>query len=132
VLDWGAVQSAEDQCCERAPFSVSQTDDDQSELCHRHASSGFGGSVFRTECVEHAELARKLCFSASMSLRAGTFSAPTEITVIAVTAEFFGGLSLIVGFFARVVAAGIAMNAVMAILMVDSNDGSSRSARRPT
>jgi uncharacterized membrane protein YphA (DoxX/SURF4 family) len=67
-----------------------------------------------------------------MSLRAGTFSAPTEITVIAVTAEFSGGLSLIVGFLARVVAAGIAVNAVMAILMVDSNDGSSRSAGRPT
>jgi putative oxidoreductase len=62
-------------------------------------------------------------FSASMSLRAGTFSAPTEITVIAVAAEFFGGLSLIVGFLTRVVAAGIAVNAVMAILMVDRNYG---------
>lgn len=62
-------------------------------------------------------------FSASMSLRSGTFSVPTEITVIAVAAEFFGGLSLIVGFLTRVVAAGIAANAMMAILMVGSNDG---------
>src|SRR6201987_607556 len=62
-------------------------------------------------------------FSASMSLRSGTFSAPTEITVIAVAAEFFGGLSLIVGFLTRVVAAGIAVNAGMAILMVDTNEG---------
>jgi putative oxidoreductase len=62
-------------------------------------------------------------FSALMSLRSGTFSAPTEITVIAVAAEFFGGLSLIVGFLTRVVAAGIAVNAMMAILMVDTNDG---------
>jgi putative oxidoreductase len=62
-------------------------------------------------------------FSASMSLRSGTFTAPTEITVIAVAAEFFGGLSLIVGFLTRVVAAGIAVNAVMAILMVDTNNG---------
>lgn len=62
-------------------------------------------------------------FSASISLRAGTLFGPTEITVIAVAAEFFGGLSLIVGFLTRVVAAGIAVNAVMAILMVDTNDG---------
>src|SRR6201987_5512686 len=32
-------------------------------------------------------------FSASMSLRSGTFSAPTEITVIAVAAEFDRGIS---------------------------------------
>jgi len=62
-------------------------------------------------------------FSASMSLRTGTFFGPTEVSVIAVAAEFFGGLGLIVGFLTRVVAAGIAVNAVMAILMVDSNDG---------
>jgi putative oxidoreductase len=62
-------------------------------------------------------------FSASMSLRSGTFSAPTEITVIAVAAEFFGGLSLILGFLTRVVAVGIAVNAVTAILIVGSNDG---------
>jgi putative oxidoreductase len=62
-------------------------------------------------------------FSATMSLRSGTFSAPTEITFIAVAAEFFGGLSLIGGFLTRVVAAGIAVNAVMAILIAGSNDG---------
>lgn len=62
-------------------------------------------------------------FSASMSLRTGTFFGPTEITFIAVAAEFFGGLSLIVGFLTRGVAAGIAVNAVMAILMVDRNNG---------
>jgi putative oxidoreductase len=62
-------------------------------------------------------------FSATMSLRGGTFSAPTEITFIAVAAEFFGGLGLIVGFLTRVVAAGIAVNAVMAILIAGRNDG---------
>jgi putative oxidoreductase len=62
-------------------------------------------------------------FSASMNLRTGTLFGPTEITVIAVAAEFFGGLSLIVGFLTRVVAASIAVNAVMAILIAGSNDG---------
>jgi putative oxidoreductase len=62
-------------------------------------------------------------FSASMSLRSGTFSAPTEINVIVIVAEFFGGLTLIVGFLTRVVAASIAVNAMMALVMVDSNDG---------
>ena len=61
-------------------------------------------------------------FSASMGLRTGTFSAPTAITVIAVAAEFFGGVSLILGFLTRVVAAGVAVNAMIAIVMVDSND----------
>jgi len=44
---------------------------------------------------------------------------PTAIAVIATAAEFFGGLGLIVGFLTRVVAAGLAVNMVVAILTVD-------------
>jgi len=48
---------------------------------------------------------------------------PTAIATIAMAAEFFGGLSLIVGFLTRVVATGSAVNVAVAILMVDSSDG---------
>jgi len=48
---------------------------------------------------------------------------PSAIAAFAIAAEFFGGLGLIVGFLTRVVAAGIAVNVAVDILMVDSNDG---------
>jgi putative oxidoreductase len=60
-------------------------------------------------------------FSSTMSFRTGTFSGPTAITVIAVAAEFLGALSLIVGFVTRLVAAGLAVNIAITILMVDGN-----------
>lgn len=59
----------------------------------------------------------------TMSVPTGALPSPTAIGVIAMAAEFFGGLCLIVGFLTRVVAAGIAVNVLVAILMVDSNDG---------
>lgn len=57
------------------------------------------------------------------SFPTGASHSPTAIAVIATAAEFFGGLSLIAGFLTRVVAAGVAVNVVVAILTVDSKYG---------
>jgi putative oxidoreductase len=59
----------------------------------------------------------------TMSFPTGAPHSPTAITVIATAAEFFGGLGLIVGFLTRVIAAGVALDMVVAILAVDSKYG---------
>jgi putative oxidoreductase len=58
-----------------------------------------------------------------MSFPTGASHSRTAIAVIATAAEFFGGLGLIAGFLTRVVAAGVAVNMVVAILTVDNKYG---------
>jgi putative oxidoreductase len=48
---------------------------------------------------------------------------PAPLAVLAIAAEFLGGLGLLVGFLARVAALGIITNMVVAILMVHSQVG---------
>jgi len=48
---------------------------------------------------------------------------PVPLAVLAIAAEFLGGLGLLVGFLARVGALGIITNMVVAILMVHSQVG---------
>jgi putative oxidoreductase len=48
---------------------------------------------------------------------------PAPLAVLAIAAEFLGGLGLLVGFLARMAALGIITNMVVAILMVHSQVG---------
>ena len=48
---------------------------------------------------------------------------PAGLTVLAIAAEFLGGLGLLVGFLARIAALGIIVNMVVAVLMVHSKVG---------
>jgi putative oxidoreductase len=62
-------------------------------------------------------------FSGSMSLFTGYLHIPAPLGFLAIAAEFFGGLGLILGFLTRIAAFGIAMNMVVAIAMVHSSFG---------
>jgi putative oxidoreductase len=48
---------------------------------------------------------------------------PAPLAFLAIAAEFFGGLGLILGFLTRIAAFGIAMNMIVAIAMVHSTFG---------
>jgi putative oxidoreductase len=57
-------------------------------------------------------------FSASMGLFTGYLHIPAPFAFLAIAAEFFGGLGLILGFLTRIAAFGIAINMVVAIAMM--------------
>jgi putative oxidoreductase len=62
-------------------------------------------------------------FSESMGLFTGYLHIPAPLGFLAIAAEFFGGLGLILGFLTRIAAFGIAMNMVVAIAMVHRSFG---------
>jgi putative oxidoreductase len=62
-------------------------------------------------------------FSGSIGFFTGYLHIPAPLAFLAIAAEFFGGLGLILGFLTRVAAFGIAMNMVVAIAMVHSSFG---------
>src|SRR5437667_8232918 len=62
-------------------------------------------------------------FSGSMGMFTGYLHIPVPLAFLAIAAEFFGGLGLILGFLTRIAAFGIAMNMVVAIAMVHSSFG---------
>jgi putative oxidoreductase len=62
-------------------------------------------------------------FSGTMGFFTGTMHIPAPLAFLAISAEFFGGLGLILGFLTRIAALGIAMNMVVAIAMVHSSFG---------
>src|SRR5216683_209772 len=62
-------------------------------------------------------------FSGSMGLFTGYLHIPAPFAFLAIAAEFFGGLGLILGFVTRIAAFGIAMNMVVAIALVHSSFG---------
>jgi putative oxidoreductase len=62
-------------------------------------------------------------FSGTMHFFTGMMHIPAPLAVLAICAEFFGGLGLIVGLLARVAALGIAVNMVVAVLMVHLANG---------
>ena len=62
-------------------------------------------------------------FSGSMGMFTGYLHIPAPLAFLAIAAEFFGGLGLILGFLTRIAAFGIAMNMVVAIAMVHSSFG---------
>src|SRR2546427_1410783 len=62
-------------------------------------------------------------FSATMGFFTGMMHIPAPLAFLAIAAEFFGGLGLILGFLTRIAAFGIAMNMIVAIAMVHSTFG---------
>ena len=62
-------------------------------------------------------------FSATMGFFTGTMHIPALFAFLAIAAEFFGGLGLIVGLLTRIAAFGIFCNMVVAILTVHHQFG---------
>ena len=62
-------------------------------------------------------------FSGSMGLLTGYLHIPAPLGFLAIAAEFFGGLGLILGFLTRIAAFGITVNMVVAIATVHSAFG---------
>ena len=62
-------------------------------------------------------------FAGTMGFFTGMMHIPAPFAFLAIAAEFFGGLGLILGFLTRIAAFGIAVNMVVAIVMVHSSFG---------
>ena len=62
-------------------------------------------------------------FSATMGYFTAAMHIPAPLALLAIVAEFFGGLGLILGFLTRIAALGIATNMVVAIATVHSAFG---------
>src|SRR6266436_4443424 len=62
-------------------------------------------------------------FSGSMGLFIGYLHIPAPLAFLAIAAEFFGGLGLIIGFLTRIAAFGIVVNMVLAIALVHAPFG---------
>lgn len=62
-------------------------------------------------------------FSGTMGFFTKMMHIPAPLTYLAIAAEFFGGIGLILGFLTRVAAFGIGMNMLVAIAMVHHNFG---------
>lgn len=62
-------------------------------------------------------------FHGTMGFFTGVMHIPAPFTFLAISAEFFGGLGLIVGFLTRIATFGIFTNMVVAIAMVHHNFG---------
>ena len=59
-------------------------------------------------------------FSATMAMFTDMMHIPAPLAFLAIAAEFFGGLGLILGFLTRIAAFGIGMNMLVAIVTVHS------------
>jgi len=62
-------------------------------------------------------------FTGTMGFFTGTLHIPAAFAFLAISAEFFGGLGLILGLLTRVAAFGIAVNMLVAVVMVHSQFG---------
>src|ERR1700740_1968712 len=62
-------------------------------------------------------------FSGTMGFFTGQMHIPALFAFLAIAAEFFGGLGLILGFLTRIAAFGIAVNMLVAIWMVHASNG---------
>ena len=62
-------------------------------------------------------------FSATMGFFTGVMHIPAALAFLAIAAEFFGGLGLILGALTRIAAFGIAVNMIVAIATVHSAFG---------
>jgi putative oxidoreductase len=62
-------------------------------------------------------------FSGTMGFFTGAMHIPAPFAFLAIAAEFFGGLGLIVGFLTRIAAFGIAVNMLVAIAKVHGGFG---------
>jgi putative oxidoreductase len=64
-----------------------------------------------------------LGFSGTMGMFTGYMHIPAPLAFLAMAAECLGGLGLILGFLTRIAAFGIAVNMVVAVVMVHSSNG---------
>lgn len=62
-------------------------------------------------------------FSGTMNFFTSTMHIPAPLAFLAIAAEFFGGLGLILGFLTRIAAFGIAVNMLVAIATVHGSNG---------
>ena len=62
-------------------------------------------------------------FSGTMGFFTKNLRIPAPFAFLAICAEFFGGLGLIVGFLARIAAFGVGVNMLVAVLMVHRHYG---------
>jgi len=62
-------------------------------------------------------------FSGTMGMFTGYLHIPAPLAFLAIAAEFFGGLGLIVGFLTRIAAFGITVNMLVAIATVHRSFG---------
>ena len=62
-------------------------------------------------------------FSGTMGFFTSAMHIPAPLAFLAIAAEFFGGIGLIVGFLTRIAAFGIAVNMLVAIVTVHSVNG---------
>lgn len=62
-------------------------------------------------------------FTGTMGFFTGTMHIPAFFAFLAIVAEFFGGLGLILGLLTRVAAFGITVNMLVAVLLVHSQFG---------
>ena len=62
-------------------------------------------------------------FTGTMGFFTQQMGIPAPLAVLAIAAEFFGGLGLLVGFLGRIAALGILSNMVVAVLMVHRQYG---------
>lgn len=62
-------------------------------------------------------------FSGTMVFFTGTMHIPAPLAFLAITAQFFGGLGLLVGVLTRIAALGIAATMLVAVAMVHSAFG---------
>jgi len=62
-------------------------------------------------------------FSGTMGMFTGYLHIPAPFAFLAIAAEFFGGLGLILGFLTRIAALGIAVNMLVAVAIVHRSFG---------
>src|SRR5579864_4384668 len=62
-------------------------------------------------------------FSGTMGFMTGMMHIPPPFAFLAIAAEFFGGLGLLLGLLTRVAAFGIAVNMLVAVFMVHAQFG---------
>jgi putative oxidoreductase len=62
-------------------------------------------------------------FSGTMGFFTHQMGIPAVFAFLAICAEFFGGLGLIVGFLGRIAAFGIMCNMIVAVMMVHAKNG---------
>jgi len=62
-------------------------------------------------------------FAGAMGAFTNYMHIPTPLAFLAICAEFFGGLGLLLGFFTRIAAAGITVNMLVAVAMIHHNFG---------
>ena len=97
-----------------------------------HTSNDFAITILRLALgiVFFAHGAQKMLgwfggygFSGTMGFFTHQMGIPAPFAFLAICAEFFGGLGLIVGFLVRIAAFGIMCNMIVAVMMVHAKNG---------